>query len=185
VQISRALYAMKSSKSCRQSGEDQGAKRLGRTPWIQVYLASTIDTRSRQVHSIYALTAGDLEQALVGRQQAAAARKATALQTPVMDAGQQVASTTSAPPAPKQQLCTWSQAQFGALAAEMLSAVGQLHAVNMRHADIKPSNFLVTKDNHLQLCDLGCAGNMHAKTMSQGTDLFMAPEQVAANYTAQ
>jgi serine/threonine protein kinase len=65
-----------------------------------------------------------------------------------------------------------------ALAAELITAVGTVHDAGVAHFDIKPGNVLVAADNHLTLCDFGCALPASMPAMcAGGTPLFMAPEQ--------
>ncbi|KAL4253955.1 hypothetical protein ABKN59_003046 [Abortiporus biennis] len=73
------------------------------------------------------------------------------------------------------------------LAAELIEAVSQLHALNIAHRDIKPANILIAPDGHLVLTDFGLSESFHrdpggfaekdGKYWSVcGTDGYMAPE---------
>ncbi|KIY99550.1 hypothetical protein MNEG_8414 [Monoraphidium neglectum] len=64
-----------------------------------------------------------------------------------------------------------------ALAAELITAVGTVHAAGIVHRDIKPDNLLVAADGHLRLCNFGCAAPASEPALGEGgTPLFMAPE---------
>ncbi|GBF89205.1 serine threonine kinase [Raphidocelis subcapitata] len=67
--------------------------------------------------------------------------------------------------------------EFRAVAAESLTALGQVHAAGLYHADIKPDNFLIAKDGHLCLADFGCAYEAWEDPVGSGTPGFGAPEQ--------
>jgi len=66
--------------------------------------------------------------------------------------------------------------RFFGMAAEGLQA---MHLGGYVHADLKPTNILVTPDGQVKLIDLGQSARIHeAKTRVQGTIDYMAPEQV-------
>ncbi|XP_026330433.1 mitogen-activated protein kinase kinase kinase 4 [Hyposmocoma kahamanoa] len=67
---------------------------------------------------------------------------------------------------------------------QLLSAVGELHARNIAHRDIKSGNIFLTNEGHcLKLGDFGCAVKIRANTTAAGelqgcvgTQAYMAPE---------
>ena len=66
--------------------------------------------------------------------------------------------------------------RFFGMVAEGLQA---MHLSGYVHADLKPTNILVTPDERVKLIDLGQSARIHeAKTRVQGTIDYMAPEQV-------
>ncbi|GBF94930.1 hypothetical protein Rsub_08173 [Raphidocelis subcapitata] len=67
--------------------------------------------------------------------------------------------------------------EFRAVAAESLTALRQVHAAGLYHADIKPANFLIAKDGHLRLADFGCATQATVDPIDRGTPIFGSPEQ--------
>ena len=63
--------------------------------------------------------------------------------------------------------------------AEACRGLNAMHQAGYVHADIKPSNILVTSDGAVKLIDLGQSARIHeAKVRVQGTIDYMAPEQV-------
>lgn len=67
---------------------------------------------------------------------------------------------------------------------QIFEAVGEIHALNIVHADLKPANFLVVGGS-LKLCDFGIASNFSKNTTSVhrnnaiGTLPYMAPETLS------
>jgi len=176
VEMEGAVYAAKRAENgCLV--EFVYKKELEHTPWVQMPLGVVKDRDDDHTYSLYALAAGDLEHAWHGRQRLAAAA-ASAEQT---DGPAEAASPAAASPAAAVQPI-WSPAEFRALAAEALVGLGELHAVGVRHADVKPGNFVITRDNHLCVCDLGMADDADCHAMEQGTPFFMAPEQCASKW---
>jgi serine/threonine-protein kinase len=65
------------------------------------------------------------------------------------------------------------------LFAKAAEGFGAMHSAGFVHADIKPGNMLVTKDNKVKIIDYGQAlGMREAKDRIQGTMDYIAPEQV-------
>ncbi|CAL4930842.1 unnamed protein product [Urochloa decumbens] len=65
--------------------------------------------------------------------------------------------------------------------AEIVSAVGHLHANGIMHRDLKPENILLDADGHAMLTDFGVAKEFDENTRSNsmcGTVEYMAPEIV-------
>ena len=69
----------------------------------------------------------------------------------------------------------------GALAREVLGALGHVHAAGIVHRDVKPGNILLDEHDRSQLTDFGIARPQDAETMTQtglvlGTMRYLAPE---------
>jgi serine/threonine-protein kinase len=65
------------------------------------------------------------------------------------------------------------------LFAEAAMGLHAMHLSGYVHADIKPSNIMVTTDHRVKLIDFGQSARSHeAKQRIQGTIDYMAPEQV-------
>lgn len=65
------------------------------------------------------------------------------------------------------------------LFCQVAEGVHAMHQVGYVHADMKPSNLMVTPDDRLKLIDFGQSHKLgEAKQRVQGTMDFMAPEQV-------
>ena len=70
---------------------------------------------------------------------------------------------------------------------QMLSAVEYIHDKGLIHRDVKPSNFMMTKEGSIKLLDFGIAKNTNegqneytqtGTSDQMGTPLYMSPEQV-------
>jgi serine/threonine protein kinase len=65
---------------------------------------------------------------------------------------------------------------------ETASALGAMHAENIIHRDVKPSNIFVTTDDSIRLMDFGIAKSLEKRVTlagyTAGTPAYMAPEQV-------
>ena len=73
-------------------------------------------------------------------------------------------------------------AAIKAVAAEMVVALAALHGAGLRHGDIKPANYLVARDGHLRLGDLGSITPAHvACTLEDACTLFYAPPEQRAD----
>ncbi len=63
--------------------------------------------------------------------------------------------------------------------SEVAHGLYAMHRAGFVHADLKPSNILVTRDDEVKLIDLGQSSRIgEAKLRVQGTIDFIAPEQV-------
>jgi len=76
---------------------------------------------------------------------------------------------------------TWERVIECAL--QMCSALEFLHGKGVVHRDVKPSNFLKSKDGRIKLSDFGLASvvaqqKITAEGKTAGTFLYMAPEQI-------
>jgi len=79
-----------------------------------------------------------------------------------------------------------------AYALQMFAGLGHAHQHGVVHRDVKPGNFLVTKDGKLKLSDFGLAHVSSATKLTAagktlGTYQYMAPEQIrgSGNISAQ
>ncbi len=61
------------------------------------------------------------------------------------------------------------------LAAELASALGELHRAGLLHRDIKPSNIILV-DGHAKLADIGLIASTDQTVSSVGTPEYAAPE---------
>ncbi len=64
---------------------------------------------------------------------------------------------------------------------DVLHALRWLHALGLRHGDVKPANVVVGPDGRAVLIDLGCARPLRGQPLADvsGTPAFMAPELLA------
>ena len=70
-----------------------------------------------------------------------------------------------------------SAAAFKAVAAEMVYALGLMHGEGYGHGDLKPANYLVARDGHLRVADLGSLCKVGSCGPEGGfTPLYAAPE---------
>ncbi len=70
-----------------------------------------------------------------------------------------------------------------AYALQMCAGLAHAHEKGIVHRDIKPGNFLLSKDGHLKLADFGlatvaAANKLTAAGKTMGTFRYMAPEQI-------
>ena len=66
-------------------------------------------------------------------------------------------------------------------ACEIVVALSDLHASHIMHGDMKCENLLIDASGHIRVCDFGLSeANCRTNCVvgRQGTDLFMAPEQL-------
>lgn len=71
------------------------------------------------------------------------------------------------------------------VAYELSLALKCLHENDLIHRDIKAANVLFDAQFHIQLCDYGLAvgsDSMTRLTFVGGTEQFMAPEMILADY---
>lgn len=86
----------------------------------------------------------------------------------------------------QQGRLTWEQTvEYG---LQMCAALGYAHRHGVTHRDVKPSNFLLTKEGKLKLSDfglayVGSATKLTAAGKTMGTYQYMAPEQIRGKDT--
>lgn len=152
VEVMGRAYALKREEYL---SSEVSLSRIIKSPLVMMPL---IVTRVAEYnYSLYPLAAGDLQQALNGIRQAAAASDGTCV----------------------NQGCMPFEAVRPSL-AQIVSAVGELHDKHIQHRDIKPSNLLITPDNKLCLADCALATSASKSALGCGTEGFMAPEQWCA-----
>lgn len=74
------------------------------------------------------------------------------------------------------------------IALELAEALHYLHGQDLLHRDVKPANVLFDHHFHVRLCDYGLAVGSHSEarlTFLGGTEQFMAPEMILADYGSE
>ena len=147
VELFGSSFAVKRSDA--RGAREAGYVDILPSAWVQlpVARARSLGVDGR-VFQLFPLAAGDLAHALAA-----------------LKARRPCAQATLTPP------------EFGAVFAELVVAVGALHDAGLRHADVKPQNFLVTLDNRLIIADLGLTSGATDAARGSGTRGFAAPEQ--------
>jgi serine/threonine protein kinase len=147
VELFGSSFAVKRSDA--RGAREAGYVDILPSAWVQlpVARARSLGVDGR-VFQLFPLAAGDLAHALAA-----------------LKAHRPCAQATLTPP------------EFRAVFAELVVAVGVLHDAGLRHADVKPQNFLVTPDNRLIIADLGLTSEATDAARGSGTRGFAAPEQ--------
>ena len=71
---------------------------------------------------------------------------------------------------------TYSVEQLRDISRQVMEGLVYLHANNIIHNDLKPSNILITSDGTVKIADFGVSGLGRVRMESAGTPAFMAPE---------
>jgi serine/threonine protein kinase len=159
----------------------------------RVYLGRSAGGRTVAVKIVHPHLALDEEfRARFRREVAAARRVGGAWTAPVLDADPEAAIPWVATAYAAGPSLTVAIADGGALPAATVRALGAglaealaaVHELGLVHRDVKPSNVLVTSEDHVYLTDFGLtkrAGSASGFTGAQqmlGTIDYVAPEQI-------
>ena len=66
--------------------------------------------------------------------------------------------------------------QLRDISRQVMEGLAYLHANNIIHNDLKPSNILITSNGTVKIADFGVSGLGRVRMESAGTPAFMAPE---------
>jgi len=81
----------------------------------------------------------------------------------------------------KERAATITEEEAGSWMKQILRSIQALHCKDVCHRDIKPDNFMVSKNQEIKLADFGLATILQkGKLLNEkcGTPAFMAPEQM-------
>ena len=190
VAVNGEAFALKRAP---YGGEYMSDIRLGgvaKTGYVQVPLAAHVDLAKEQSYLLFPLACGDLGAAwrrhsagcaAAGEQPEgkAAPSGAKARRKSRSDSASvgNLTGTTSSSKSERYNNDDSSAAAFKAVAAEMVYALGLMHGEGYGHGDLKPANYLVARDGHLRIADLGSLCQVGSAWPDGGfTLLYAAPE---------